>query len=667
MKTFRKNCWQWIALFCIGFCESVYGQSRARRVEEPRWMTLNISESSVGAFAEATYDETTFENGRTITHNHLFVGPSVGVNLDGSIYHPNLFRFRVNTEGSYGWSQDNVESPTGSTHRSMFEYLGRFNGTADIFANKPLNGQIFGGLDHTYRDYDFFNRVTVDSIRYGAQLNYSKDRFSGSAGYSHQEEDATGIAGGLTHSESDVMRLAGRDDRAKGASTFSYTYSQYNRGDFGVTGTGSDHTVAISDSEKFGAREQYRLNSGASYSRRDSFDEPNDDINANVDFAADHKPNLTSLYDLNYNHFGSGTFSSDNYAGRTQLRHQLYESLTSTLIAQASDTEFSDSINSGYVRRFGGGFSENYTKHLGEDHRLNINNSVLVEHTEQDSITTIENERHVFFGNVGGSGFSSFFLTLPQAIESTIVVTDQNDLAPAFVRGIDYDVRILGSRTIIERMPGSRIADGSTVLVDYETERLGAGSYESLSEVFQIRFDLFKNLWGIYARMNLYTHNAPEELRVQNLTAFAFGTDLTWRWLRTGAEYEIYRSDQSDYTALRLFQSLSFRPDDASTIGFEFSESWADYTDANRQEENYRFIMLYHRNLAARFRFDFDAGIHLRRGQDVDQTLATVRPGIEYVIGKTTIKAGYDFQHQVYLEREERNRHLLFLRIRRVF
>lgn len=188
-----------------------------------------------------------------------------------------------------------------------------------------------------------------------------------------------------------------------------------------------------------------------------------------------------------------------------------------------------------------------------------------------------------------------------------------------------------------------------------------------MNEVFQIRFDLWKNLWGIYARMNLSTHNAALELRVQRLTSYAFGTDLNWRWLRAGAEYEIYHSDQSDYTALRLFQSFSFRPDDSSTVSFELSEGRTDYQSVKRQEENYRFITLYHRSLSSRLRLDLDGGIHLRKGRDVEQTLATARPGIEYVIGRTTVKAGYEFEHQLFLNREERNKHLLFLRIRRVF
>lgn len=667
MKALRCKYWLWFSLISLGICQNVNGQARYRRVEEPRWMTLNIGETSAGVFAEGRYEETTYDNnGSSIKHDHLFVGPSVGLNLNGSIYHPNLFRFRVNTEGAYGWGQDNTETPTRSMHRTKYEYLGRFNGSADILANKVVNGHIFSNYDHSYRDYDFFNRVTVDSFRYGAQLNYNKNPFSASLGYAHHEEDASGL-GGLSHVEDDVITLAARHDREKGASTFNYTYSEYRRGDFGMVGIGHDHTVAISDSERFGAREQVRLNTGASYSRRESFAEPNDDISANANLVADHRPNLSSLYDLGFNHYSSGSFSSDYYTGRAQLRHQLYESLTSTLIAQASDNEFSDSFNSGYVRRFGGGFSEAYNKRLGEKHRLHIGNTFLIEHTQQDSISTVENERHVFSGTVGGSGFSSFFLNLPEVIEITIVVTDQNDTRPAFVRGIDYDVRTLGSRTIIERVPGSRIPDGSTVLVDYETQPTATGSYESLNEVFQIRFDLYDNFWGLYMRMNLYSHNAPEKLRVQNLTSYAFGTDLNWRWMRVGAEYEIYHSDQSDYNALRLFQSFSFRPDDSSTIGFEFSESWANYQDANRQEENYRFIMLYHRNLAARLRLDFDGGVHFRRGRGVDQTLATARPGIEYVIGQTTIKAGYDYQYQLYLDREERNKHLLFLRIKRVF
>ena len=57
----------------------------------------------------------------------------------------------------------------------------------------------------------------------------------------------------------------------------------------------------------------------------------------------------------------------------------------------------------------------------------------------------------------------------------------------------------------------------------------------------------------------------------------------------------------------------------------------------------------------------------MRRGQGVDELLATVRPGIEYSIGKLSIKAEYDYEYNLFQANEERQKHMFFIRAKRVF
>src|SRR5512141_3176754 len=78
-------------------------QERERVIEEPQWLKLQITEVSTGIYAEGDYQETTFRGSESATHERWFVGPLVGLNLNGSIYHPNFFRFQLNTEGAAGW------------------------------------------------------------------------------------------------------------------------------------------------------------------------------------------------------------------------------------------------------------------------------------------------------------------------------------------------------------------------------------------------------------------------------------------------------------------------------------------------------------------------------------------------------------------------------------
>lgn len=669
MKTPRGNWSRGLGAVALAACLwplAAGAQRRVQVIEEPQWLKLRLTEASAGLYSEGSFEETRFGSGSSVSHDRFFIGPSLGLNLDGSIYHPNLCRLLVLSEGAFGWETETVRSATGSVDREKLQYLGRFMGNASFLAQRPLNGAVFGNYDHTFRDYDFFSRVTVDSWRYGGRVNYREGPLYLTALYTHRDEDVSGQVAPSSRRE-DTVGFDGRFNRNRGETALTYTFLQYDRTDVGRTGSGTDHTVAISESDRFGSREQFRLNANAAYTRRDTDVEASDQISAGASFAADHRRNLSSFYSVNYDRFELGDFASDNVVAQGQLRHQLYESLTSTLLVQGSSFEAGDAVSDGYMRRYGAGFSEAYTKRLGTRHRLRIQNSLLVERVESQGVSRVENEPHSFDSGGGGAPPDSFFLNLPNVNEATIQVTDQNDTPPPYVRGLDYDVLRLGTRTLIQRLPGSRIPSGATVLVDYEAEPTPAGDYTALTEQFSIRFDLWDNLWGIYGRLNLYANTAPEELHVQDLVSYAVGTDVNWRWARAGAEFEIYDSSEASYRSARLFQSFNFKLDPVSSWGVDFSESWTDYIDADRQEQNYRAITRYRRMVGRGLTVDADAGVALRRGRGVDQTLATFRPNVQYRVGRMTLAAGYNFEYELFLDREERIKHLLFLRLRRTF
>jgi hypothetical protein len=183
----------------------------------------------------------------------------------------------------------------------------------------------------------------------------------------------------------------------------------------------------------------------------------------------------------------------------------------------------------------------------------------------------------------------------------------------------------------------------------------------------QIRLDLWNGLLGVYGRMNSVQNNGTPGLVVQDLSAFAVGADTSWRFLRAGAEYEVYDSNFSSYRSARFFQSLSFQPDEASTLNFDFNETWTEYLDANRQERWYSFITRYHRRITTYLGSDIEAGVSRRSGPGVDQTLAAVRPGLEFTMGRLSAKLGYDFEYERFLNSEERSKHMFFARLKRTF
>lgn len=693
IAVFLASLWMLIFPSEIGFGQSRYLQPYV----EPQWFTFRLSEVSAGIYAEGVTDESSFKNSNTtVSHEHIFMGPSIGFNANGSVYHPNLMTYYVSTEGAFGWNHDEFTSAGSTSTRNELDYLGRFSASADLFPNKPMRGTVYADYDHTFRYNDFFRQVMVDSWRYGERASYRIGAVRFSLDYYHRDETSTSafpvtdvtsvtniIAGTnvitlrtnfhsvnqSSVSHEDMLAAGIRNERTLGGTSFNYNWDHYTRLDVGRIGEGDDHAFALSDNERFGPGEIYRFNGSASYYRRDSSAETSGEILGNVNFNAEHRPNLTSFYDLNYDHFSTGNFQSDAYSGQAALQHQLYESLTSTLLLRGADFETSDSTTSTSVRRYGGGFSEVYTKHLSDDNRLRLSNTLLVEHTDQDvdtkNLMAIKNERHNFAQ--GGGPPDSFSLNLPNVIASTIVVTDDQNTQPAYLENFDYRVIQNGSITFIERLTGSRIGTNQVLLVDYDALPSPSGNYSTMTEGFEVRLELWQNLVGIYGRVNLSLNDAAADLRVQNVHAYTIGTDLNYKWIHAGAEYEIYNSTISDYRSARLFQSFNFRPDQASTLGFEFTEAWIDYVSAHRQEEDFQFITRYHRALTYRLGLNADAGVSLRSGNGVDQVLAALRPSIKYVIGKTALDVGYDYEYELFLNSEERQKHMFFFRLKRYF
>lgn len=649
-------------VLALGTACAAPGQGTRRIIEEPQWLRLRLREVSAGVYAEGRFEQTDVD-GSTSTHDRFFVGPLVGLDADGSVYHPNLFRFIVNSENAVGWAEDKISSPARSVSRSEFEYRGRVSGSGTFLAHKPYRSTIFGDYDHGFRDYDFFNRVVVDSSRYGVKVGYDEGPVPIAAVYTHYDEHTSGEFGD-TLREQDVFNLSARNERGRASSAISYNFDRYTRDDFGREGSGVNHTITASDTERFGSRDEMRLFSTATYNRRDDIT-VSDEITASMNFSVEHRPNLASFYDFTYDNYQEDAFDSSSYIGRGELRHQLYESLTSSLILQGSNFESEGGGTEGSTTRLGIGFAEAYTKKIGQRHRLHASNSFMVEQVDEQGASVVRNERHTFTEATGGP--DSFFLNLPNVDLFTIVVTDVTDSQPGYVNGLDYEVIRNGDRTIIRRLVGSRIGATEVVLVDYEGEPTAAGQYQAFTDVAQIRFDFFDNFLGVYGRMNLFRNNADTELRVPNITSYAVGTDVGWRQYRAGAEYEIYDSDLSRYNSARLFQSAAYSLDGSAYLSLNFSQSWTDYKDADRQEQNYRFITRYNQALNSRFRYELEGGINLRRGDEVEQDLGVFRAGLTYVIGLTTIQLSYDYEYDLYLDREERMKHLFFLRAKRRF
>lgn len=660
--------WLWpvalasLVLTCPALAQVGY-QARYRRVEEPQLLKLQITDAALGVYSEGDFEETTYRNtGQTVRYDRFFAAPSLSLSLAGSIYHPNLVQFQFSGEGAYGWSEQRTDSLTTSTRREEWQYLGRFNGSMEFLPSKPLHGNLTGSYGRSYREFDFFTRATVDTLNYGSRVAYTQPGLTLAAQYQHTDEDVLDISA-PSHTRQDLASFDARQDRTRGSSGFNYTYNQQTTAGTTTGVIAKDHTVSLTEAERFGPQDQVQLNSSASYDHRDSSLEPNDQLNASANVFVQHRPDLSSAYSLDYNRFTAADVTANSVAGSAAVSHRLYESLASSLSVAGADYESSGNSGSGYSRRYGGAWTEAYTKKLSADHRLRVDNSLAVEHVDEKSTGHVVNERHVF---PSPPDTESFLLNLANVIELTIVVTDAAGVT-LYTRGIDYQVFLRGTRTEIQRIPGGTIPAGGTVLVDYDAEPTPAGGYETYTDAFGVRVDLWRNFWGLYGRVRASRNNAEATLRVQEVTSYIAGTDFNWQWFRTGAEYAQYESTDTDYWTARLFESFTFKPDDTSSLGLNFLESFSRHQDAHREEQDYQGTARYRRALARNLLVNVDAGLDYRRGTSVDQTRAIFRPELRYVFGQTSVHFTYDYEYNLYLGNEERHKHQFTLTVKRDF
>jgi hypothetical protein len=321
------------------------------------------------------------------------------------------------------------------------------------------------------------------------------------------------------------------------------------------------------------------------------------------------------------------------------------------------------------------GLAENYVKQVQSWGHLTIGGSVIADHLDDTSSggvnATIDESHQVYLPT--SPQYRPVYLNLPQVILGSIQVTSGGQ---QLVQGSDYEVIASGQLTEIRLIvPASShlqmllgTSDNLTVAVSYDSNSAINAAYEALTSNFQIRLDLFGR-FGVYGRMNWLDNNAPPSVLTQTLTDLVGGVDYHWRWLRTGAEYEDYDSNYSQYHALRFFQNLDFSLSRASSLSLNFDETFYHYA-ANGDQTMYQFITRYSVQLWSGLSCYLQGGASYQDVFGSDQLQGSAQTGFSWSYGKLSVRAGYEFNTESttagqFTEDLEKNR--IFAYLKRTF
>lgn len=645
------------------------------RAEEPRWFKLNgMPQASLGMEVEGS-TETTRIGGNESTYDHLFLTPLLGLQTSGSIYHPNLLAFDLNGDFGYGWDSTTTRSSSGSRSRHENDQLQRYFAQIVLLQAKPYNASFFASQDHTFRDYGTFDTYTVDSERYGGRMNWNTKNLSLNTEFGYRNESATGLMDTSEISET-YFNFMGLHRRKSGQTTLTFRLDQFeNTFNLGKQTTTMNESVGISDAETFGARKHITAATGLSFGHSQYAGRESETINANEHISVRHRPRLDSYLMLDFGHNHLHPETQSRLQGVYNLRHQLYESLTSNADIHGNHQENNGLQSASTTDRYGAGVFENYTKRLKSWGRLTAALGFVLDHEDDDSSGTVFtsiDESHLLYLPTS-SDFRPVFLNRPRVLPGSIQVHVNGDV---LILASDYQVITSGELTEIRLLvPTSShlqsLLQGNeslTVAVTYQSSSLNNASFESFSASAQIRLD-YHDVLGVYGRLNWMDNNAPSDVLVQRLTDLVAGVDFRWEWLRAGAEYESYDSNFSKFEALRFFQNLDFRLSGRSTVNVNFNESFYHYP-AGREQTQYQFLVRYNARLWSSFQWYVEGGMMWQDVFGSDQLQGSARTGFSWTRGKLTVRAGYEYNTQsstTGVWTEEREKHRLYGYMKRQF
>jgi hypothetical protein len=633
--------WKLATVLCL-LCRATALHGQSDSGEGTRWLTLKNWSAFTEMDVEAETDSETTGNSR-FTSDRLYLAPTLGLKVDGSIYHPNLLQFDLSGQGGYLTQTLNTRTSTGQTSSTTdTSYLQNYAFNAVFLRNQPYVATFTATKTHTLEELDIFNQLIVDAQTYGGRVGYSAGPVPVSLSLQHTDENQSGLFYNNAFTQDNLEFKASNERDGAGSTFFTYNAGQYDQQASSYSEQETYQYGTLTDLEKWGRDNRFTLNSSVFFDQENNTNSPSQNVIVQENLTVKHTPALDSFYTYNFNDDSQGPAVAMTHFMEAGARYQLYESLSSEVDLHGTLADDTAPGSSSTDTIYGIHNSENYTKHLGDWGRLTLGNSAeydLEDENNSGGVTPVLGE-HV---TVNDSTYA--YLSQPLVI-SIQQVTDTTG-SHIYIEGLDYTTINSGFLTGIRRVLSSpNLTNGAVVLVDYTVQSQPSGSIRTLNDQFQVRLDLFNGLLGIYSGLGWIKNYSSQDFVLDNEFDTLSGVDVTWYWLRTGGSYETHDSNLIEYNTLSLYQTALFRPAENSTISLDTREQWSTYPVEHLQSTDYIATTRFSQRLTPDLSFSAEAGIRNDQGGFLNQTLFAARTDIHYKIGKIYLSLDYQFNDQ---------------------
>ncbi|HVT88470.1 MAG TPA: hypothetical protein VHD56_06425, partial [Tepidisphaeraceae bacterium] len=549
--------------------------------QKHNWLTLGNYHGSLELLYRNQNDQIDPKDGSPKSEfNEDRFQETLSLSSNGAIYHPNLVE--LNLAGSFGLTQDRIDA-TGQSD-SQFGTIYDWDASATI-----LRKEIAPLTLYTRRNNQLISRElgpTLESTvtTAGAIWDIRSKSIPTRIEAYHSEQEQTGPADAGNFNLSQYTVVWHSEAHPTTNQLLSWDYS-FNSVDEQTADLASDsfmtHDASLVHSVDFGKDRRSNLTSSLNY-----FDQSGDfdlqRMRLNERLRVHHSDTFETRYDYSLDQQSfSGTDQTTNRATAGFL-HKLYKSLTTTGEIGGQQITRSDDANTIEV------FAD-----LNFDYRKKVPfgklSSALGVSWDRQENDDRSGTTQIFDQPLAFADPAPIILPRAGIPPGSVNITDAMGLV-VYRPGLDYTLRSFPDHLEIDRIIGGSIANGQTVLVDYQLSPEAANTVTNNGFNISARYDIdqgaLKGL-AIYARYRKQDQTidaSSTSLLIPNsFDDTIYGVEYSIWHVIVSAERENYDATISPFDATRFDARYTQRlnPDTTATVN-------ANYTTLNYTDEDNR-------------------------------------------------------------------------------
>lgn len=322
----------------------------------------------------------------------------------------------------------------------------------------------------------------------------------------------------------------------------------------------------------------YQLGSSASFSQSKGSTTQDKDYSFEESLSCRFGQALTGGFVYRYEYNSTLSFQGESQSVSqnslsASLRHQLFQSLTTDVAAQASRT----SLLGGEQESYGSHLNLNYQKMLPAKGRLSISFGLRQDVTSQDlaaSSLTVRDEPHV----VAEQG-EEIVPKVEGQLTSVFSVRSVTPTEIVYLEGVDYAVdRNLGRITVLH---GGAIAPGTSLLISYIIDYNPSVKYLSSGQTLASQYSILDGRYVLGASMS----SQSEKLLSGEATgrplgdskAYALSASANYTKVRMGVEFNSFDSTVQSYSRIIGFWRYSATLEDGARVSLNLNDNYTMY------------------------------------------------------------------------------------------